>query len=101
MGTNTLICGTLIKFIMPKIIVLVHNKCPHCEEIKKKLGNDARFKIMDVSKDSEARMLAMKLGVHAVPYFLYADEQGQVCTLDENGKVGKCVGETMKNAKRK
>jgi len=43
----------------------------------------------------------MKLGVHAVPYFLYADEQGQVCTLDENGKVGKCVGETMKNAKRK
>jgi len=56
---------------------------------------------MDVSKDSEARMLAMKLGVHAVPYFLYADEQGQVCTLDENGKVGKCVGETMKNAKRK
>ena len=85
---------------MPKIIVLVHKKCPHCETIKKKLGNDDRFKIMDVSNEPEARMLASKLGVNAVPYFLYADEQGQVCTLDENGKVGKCVGEVMKNEKR-
>ena len=56
---------------------------------------------MNISKESEARKLASKLGINTVPYFLYADEQGQVCTLDENGKVGKCVGETMKNAKRK
>ena len=85
---------------MPKIIVLVLNKCPHCEEIKKKLGNDARFKIMDVSKESEARMLATKFAVNAVPYFLYADEHGQVCTLDEKGKVGKCVKEAVENEKR-
>jgi len=85
---------------MPKIIVLVHNKCPHCETIKKKFGNDIRFKIMDVSKDSEARMLATKFAVNAVPYFLYADEHGQVCTLDEKGKVGKCVKEAVENEKR-
>jgi len=56
---------------------------------------------MDISKESEARELASKLGINAVPSFLYADDHGQVCTLDENGKVGKCVGEITKNAKRK
>jgi len=86
---------------MPKIIVLVHDKCPHCEVIKQKIGNDKRFKVMDVSKESEARELASKLGINAVPFFLYADERGKVCTMDENGKVGKCVGEVTKNAKRK
>ena len=86
---------------MQKIIVLVHEKCPHCETIKEKIGNDKRFKIMDISKESEARELASKLGINAVPSFLYADDHGQVCTLDENGKVGKCVGEITKNAKRK
>ena len=81
---------------MGKIIVLVHEKCPHCDTIKQKLGNDKRFKIMDVSKEPDARELALKLGVNAVPYFLYADEHGQVCTLDEKGNVGKCVGEVNK-----
>lgn len=82
---------------MPKIIVLVHEKCPHCEIIKRKFGNDDRFKVMDVSKDIEARELASKLGVHAVPFFLYADEHGKVCTLKENGKVGKCVKEATRS----
>ena len=56
---------------------------------------------MNISKESEARELASKLGINAVPYFLYADDHGQVCTLDENGNVGKCVKETVGNAKRK
>jgi len=86
---------------MAKIIVLVHDKCPHCETIKKKLGNDNRFKVMNISKESEARKLASKLGINAVPYFLYADEHGQVCTLDENGNVRKCVKEVVGNGKRK
>jgi len=86
---------------MSKIIVLIHKKCPHCEVIKKKLGSDDRFKIMDVSKEPDAKKLALKLGINTVPYFLYADEHGQVCTLETNGKVGKCVGENEKNAKRK
>lgn len=55
---------------------------------------------MDVSNEPEARELALKLGVNAVPYFLYADEHGQVCTLDEKGNVGKCVGEVVGNEKR-
>ncbi|MCJ7633421.1 hypothetical protein MUP77_13670 [Candidatus Bathyarchaeota archaeon] len=82
---------------MPRIIVLVHEKCPHCETIKRKFGNDDRFQVMDVSKEAEAKELALKLGVHAVPFFLYADEHGQVCTLEENGKVGKCVKESSKH----
>lgn len=86
---------------MGKIIILVHEKCPHCEIIKQKIGNDKRFKVMDISKESEARELASSLGINAVPYFLYADEHGKVCTLDEGGNVGKCVGEVSKNAKRK
>lgn len=69
--------------------------------IKEKFGNDDRFKVMDVSKDPEARKLASKLGIKAVPYFLYSDETGHVCTLDEDGKVEKCVGEVTKNARRK
>jgi len=84
---------------MGKIIILVHEKCPHCEIIKQKIGNDKRFKIMDVSKDVEARELASKLGVNAVPYVLYADEHGKVCTLEDNGKVGKCLKETTKHGK--
>ncbi len=86
---------------MAKIIVLVHEKCPHCETIKKKFGNDPRFKVMDVSKEPEAKELASRLGINAVPYFLYADEHGKVCTLKGDGNVGKCVGEITKNAKRK
>jgi thioredoxin-related protein len=86
---------------MQKIIVLIHDKCPHCETIKEKFGNDDRFKIMDVSKESEARELASRLGIHAVPYFLYVDEYGQVCTLNEDGNVGKCVGQVVGNGKRK
>ncbi len=82
---------------MTKIIVLVHEKCPHCAMIKEKIGNDKRFKIMDVSKEPEAKELASKLGVHAVPFFLYADEHGKVCTLDEDGKVGRCVKEASKH----
>lgn len=86
---------------MGKIIVLVHEKCPHCDVIKEKFGNDKRFKVMDVSKEPDAKELASKLGINAVPSFLYCDEHGQVCTLDEDGKVGKCVGEITKNARRK
>jgi len=56
---------------------------------------------MDVSNEPEARELASKLGINAVPYFLYADEHGQVCTLETNGKVGRCVGEVVGNGKRK
>ena len=82
---------------MTKIIVLVHEKCPHCAMIKEKIGNDKRFKIMDVSKEAEAKELALKLGINAVPFFLYADEHGQVCTLQEDGKVGRCVKETARN----
>ena len=84
---------------MSKIIILIHEKCPHCDTIKKKLGKDDRFKIMDVSKCQDAKELAVKLGINAVPYFLYADEHGQVCTLEADGNVGKCVG--AKNDKRK
>ncbi len=79
----------------------MHEKCSHCKEIKKKFGNDDRFKIMDVSNETEARELASKLGINTVPYFLYADEHGQVCTLETNGKVGRCVGEVAGNGKRK
>lgn len=86
---------------MSKIIVLVHEKCSQCDAIKEKLGNDSRFKVMDVSKDPKARELASKLGVHAVPYFLYKDEHGQVCTLNEDGKLGKCIKEAVGNGKRK
>ena len=86
---------------MPKIIVLVHEKCPHCETIKRKLGNDDRFKIMDVSKESSAKDLALRLGIKAVPFFLYANEQGNVCILNEDGKVGKCVKEDVGNGKGK
>lgn len=76
---------------MQKIIVLVHEHCPHCEVIKQKIGNDKRFKIMDVSKEPEAKKLVDKLGIRAVPYFLYYDDKGQVCTIDEDGKMGKCT----------
>jgi thioredoxin-related protein len=76
---------------MGKIIILIHEKCPHCEIIKKKLGKDERFRIMDVSKEPDAKELAVKLGINTVPYFLYADEHGQVCTLEADGNVGKCV----------
>jgi len=86
---------------MPKIIVLVHDKCPHCKAIKQKIGNDNRFKVMDISKESEAKELASRLGIKAVPYFLYADEHGQVCTLNDEGKVGKCVRETVGNVGKK
>jgi len=86
---------------MSKIIVLVHEKCPHCDTIKRKFGNDARFKVMDISKEPDARELASRLGVHAVPFFLYADEHGQVCVLDESGNVGKCVKEVVGNEKGK
>ncbi len=80
---------------MSKIIVLIHEKCPHCDIIKKKLGKDDRFKVMDVSNEPEARELASRLGIKAVPYFLYADEHGQVCTIKTNGKVGRCVGQVV------
>jgi glutaredoxin len=86
---------------MPQIIVLVHKKCPHCDTIKRKFGNDKRFKVMDISKEPNARDLALRLGINAVPYFLYANEHGQVCTLDENGNVEKCVKEAVGNEKRK
>jgi len=86
---------------MGKIIVLIHEKCPHCEIIKRKFGNDGRFKVMDMFKEPEARELASRLGVKEVPYFLYADEHGQVCTLNEDGNVSKCVKEAVGNEKRK
>ena len=56
---------------------------------------------MNISKESEARELASKLGINAVPYFLYADDHGQVCTLDENGNAGKCIKEVVGNARKK
>ena len=80
-----------------KIIVLVAEGCPACSQLKGKITGDDRFELMDVTTNPEARQLAKKLGVTGVPTFLYSNKNGQVCTLNEEGKAGKCVRGPKKN----
>ena len=56
---------------------------------------------MDVSKEPKAKELASRLGINAVPYFLYAGEDGKVCTLKGDGNVGKCVKEDVGNTQKR
>jgi len=74
-----------------KIIVLVAEGCPACTDLKGKIDGDKRFELMDVTTNPKARQLAKKLGITGVPTFLYSNKKGQVCTLNEEGKAGKCV----------
>lgn len=75
-----------------KIIVLVAEGCPACAELKEKIGNDKRFELRDVTKNPEARQIAKKLGITAVPTFLYPNRRdGEICVLDDNGKAEKCI----------
>ncbi len=63
-----------------KIIVLVAEGCPACTQLKGKIDGDTRFELMDVTTNPKARQLAKKLGIKAVPTFLYSKKKGQVCT---------------------
>jgi len=87
---------------MGKIIVLVSENCPSCNIIREKIGNDERFKILDVHKDEEAKTLVSKLDIKAVPTFLFMDEETKkVCLIDEKD-MGKCVGkEELEHGERK
>jgi len=55
---------------------------------------------MDVTTNPEARQLAKKLGVTGVPTFLYSNKNGQVCTINDAGKVEKCIKEPRKNEEK-
>ncbi len=84
-----------------KIIVLVAEGCPACAELKKEVGNNKRFELRDVTKDEAAMRLAEKLGVKGVPTFLHNDKKsGEICLLDDNGKVEKCVKDNHQHTKK-
>ena len=83
-----------------KIIVLVTEGCPACSQVKQKIGKNKRFQLMDVTTNPEARQLAKKLGVTGVPTFLYSNKNGQVCTINDAGKVEKCIKEPRKNEEK-
>jgi len=84
-----------------KIIVLVAEGCPACTQLKGKIGEDKRFEVMDVTTNPKARQLAKKLGITGVPTFLYSNQKGQVCMLNDEGKTSKCIkGEEHKHAKK-
>ncbi len=83
-----------------KIIVLVAEGCPACSQLKEKIMGDNRFELMDVTTNPKALQLAKKLGVTGVPTFLYSNKNGQVCTLNEEGKAGKCTKEPQKNEEK-
>lgn len=82
-----------------KIIVLVAEGCPACFQLRGKIDGDDRFELMDVTTNPEARLLAKKLGITGVPSFLYSNKKGQICTLNEEGKAGKCTKEKPKHVK--
>ena len=84
---------------MPKIIVLVAEGCPACSQLRGKIDGDNRFELMDVTTNPEAKRLARKLGVTAVPSFLYSNKRGELCVLDDEGKAGKCTQEKHKHGK--
>ena len=83
-----------------KIIVLVAEGCPACSQLKEKIVGDTRFELMDVTTNPKARQLAKKLGITGVPTFLYSNQKGQVCTLNEEGTVGKCTKKEHKNEEK-
>ena len=83
-----------------KIIVLIAEGCPACTQLKGEIDGDKRFELMDVTTNPKALQLAKKLGVTGVPTFLYSNKKGQVCTLNEEGTVGKCTKEPQKNEEK-
>lgn len=83
-----------------KTIILVAEGCPACEDLKEKISGNKQFKLMDVTKNVEASKLAKKLGVRDVPTFLYSDHEGKICTLDDEGKIIKCVKENHIHAEK-
>lgn len=83
-----------------KVRVLVAEGCPVCTDLKKKIVGDKRFEVLDVTSNPDALRLAHELGVKAVPTFLYPNKTGGICVLNDDGKVGKCIKETKKHAKK-
>ena len=84
-----------------KIVVLVAEGCPACAELKEQIGNDEKYELLDVTTNDEALTLARKLGVKGVPTFLYSNRKsGEICLLDDNGKVKKCIKDKHQHTKK-
>lgn len=74
-----------------KITVLIAEGCPACAQVKKQLGKDKNYELIDVTKNDEAMRLAKKLDIKGVPTFLISKKNGQVCALKDDGTVDKCI----------
>jgi len=81
--------GNMLKlFLMIEVskehIIIVAKGCDACDEIRRKLKGDTRFKILDLSKSRKARKIASKLNITQVPTLLVIDrEKGTACTLED------------------
>ncbi len=71
-------------------VLIVAEGCPGCEQAKAKVKGDKKFRVLDVTKNNEAALIALKLGIMEVPTVVEIDrEANKMCVL-QNEKP-KCV----------
>jgi len=79
-----------------EIKVVVMTGCGHCDhfkEVNKDSIANGRIKVYDVAQSEEARRLADKFGINAVPSPIVKDKLTgfeQVCQITGNGKKLSC-----------
>jgi len=77
-----------------ELIVIVAEGCESCMGLLEDLrSNNAKVKVMDVTKSLKAARIVRDLGIDRVPTIVTVEETEngkEICALDENGRV-KCV----------
>lgn len=73
---------------MEEIIILTIEGCPACDYIKKHSKN-SKVKILDVSKDDNAALLAAQNNIFSVPTAIKkkSDNKIEKCDLDISDKI--------------
>lgn len=72
-----------------ELIVLTQRGCPACEALKNQVHN---VKYRELDTDADARKLADRLGVNAVPTVLRVNSKtGKTCVLDNKLRPVKCL----------
>ena len=76
-----------------EIIIFTVENCPPCQEVKKRIKDPSKVKMIDLSKDEEAARFAYENDILAVPTAIKKTDNGfEKCKIDikENKVIVKC-----------
>jgi len=78
----------LLVAMVEEQILIVAKGCPACAEAEKLAGN---LRVLDITENNEAALIAMRLDIRAVPVLVSIDrEANRVCVIGDERKA-KCV----------